>query len=309
MRAHIVTALVTFLFTLSVRAVDFDSRAWTGPGISVFVSGAQRGARTKNGGDETRFNPYAVALGFERATLGWSSGFSMSYETGHLKYASPGEYARILDRTLGFTLFGTRHFGDGFYGRGSIFLGFASQKLKGGYDGAGLRTANGQDRSIRLGAGLEFGKIYEIGSGLRFTPHAGFDYSLVPGSDISYKRAGDSGSLAWPHQNRYEIPLGLTLAKDFFLGEWIFTPSVDATLISAVGHIKDVNRSARPGFMSHTGSGWKTYGVGAGHWGGRLTAGVTMAKSRRFDLDLNYMYERHKNYRDHRVAVSAGVLF
>lgn len=309
MRKVLLAAIAFLVCAPAVPAVDFDNRVWSSPGASVFVSGLRRFARMNDGGARTGFNPYAVALGFEYATPGWSSGLAVSYETGHLRYESPGEYARIQDRTLGFTLFGTRRFGAGFYGKGSVFLGFASQRLRTGYDGTGPYAADGSDHSIRFGAGVEVGKIYEIGSGLRFTPHAGFDYASVPGSSVSYNRAGASGRVALPYQNTYEIPLGLALAKEFTVGDWTFTPSVDATLITAVGHIRERNKGARPGFASRTGAEWRVYGVGDGHWGGRITTGVKAVKAGRFDFDVNYVYERRRRHHDHRAVASVGASF
>lgn len=116
----------------------------------------------------------------------------------------------------------------------------------------------------------------------------------------------------WPNQNFYEIPLGVTFAKDFAVCDWVITPSVDLTLVTSVGHIKNRNMNGRAGFASLTGSdgsAWKVYGIGAENWGGRATAGVKAVKSERFDLDFNYTYEGRKKYYDHRLTASVGWSF
>lgn len=318
MRKMLLLAVALVLVGLNAKAVDFDTRACVTPNSEIFVSGMQRWVRMKDkdrnerGADKTRFTPTATAIGYQYNTQNWSAGLSVSYETGNLKYDwNPDEYVKVRDRTLGFTLFGKYTFGEGYYAKGSAFLGFASQKVKNGYVGTDSYNSNGTAHSTRFGASLEFGKVYELCSGLRLTPHVGFDYAYVPGKDIGY-RVNGAGSFDsdWPSQNTYEIPLGVTLARDFAVGcDWVLTPSIDATLISSVGHIKGRNMNSRPGFASRTGSEWKVYDINGGHWGGRVTAGLKAVKAEKFDVDVNYAYEGRKKYSDHRLTASLGFKF
>lgn len=321
MKKFILLVPVFLLAGVAAYAVDFDVKACVSPHSEIFVSGLQRFVSMKNGPDnrafsnrpdETRYSPTAVALGYQYSAQNWTAGLSASFETGDIRYVFyPDEFARIRDQTVGFTLFGTYQFGAGYYAKASAFLGFANQKLKDGFRTNSIYSSDGSVNSTRFGGSLEFGKEFDLANGLRITPHAGFDYAHIEGKGIPYLSNGASGYAApWPSQSFYEIPVGVTFAKDFSVSrDWVLTPSLDATLVSAIGNINDRNMNGRPGFVSRTGSDWKVYGVGAGHWGARVEAGVTAFKAGRFDLNVKYGFEGRKRYQDHRIALGFGMAF
>lgn len=315
MRKTLYAVLAAFLVTVTAQAVDFNTRACLNPQSEVFFAGMQRFVTMKNSKHDgerfskTKYKPTSLAMGYQYQTEQLTAGIAMSYEIGKIKYYDDDEFTKIRDRMFGFTLFGEYRFGCGYYAKGSAFVGFASQKLKSGYDGADKYTGNGSASSTRFGASLEFGKRFDFGNGFLVTPHVGFDYSYLPNKDIPYRDAGVPEESPWPSQNFYEFPIGVTLAKDYQCGDWVFTPSVDLTLVTSVGGIKNRNMNGRPGFASYNGSEWKVYGIGAGHWGGRATAGIKAVKAGRFDVDFKYAYEGRKKYNDHRLSASVGLAF
>lgn len=318
MRKTVLLAFALVLVGLNAKAVDFDTRACVSSNSEIFVSGMQRWVRMKDDRsniatpDKTRYTPTAFALGYQYNTQNWSAGMSVSYETGNVKYDwdDADVYAKVRDETYGATLFGTYRFGNGYYAKGSAFLGYASQKVKSGRDGGNSISSNGSVHSTRFGSSIEFGKVFEFCNSFRVTPHVGFDYAYTPGKDVPYRIGGTSFDASWAAHNTYEIPVAVTLAKDFAVGcDWVLTPSVDATLISSLGKYDSTNKNARPGFASRTGSEWKVYGIGADHWGGRITAGLKAVKSEKFDVDVNYAFEGRKHYTDHRLTASLGFKF
>lgn len=323
MRKLLGTSFALLLLCAVAPAVDFNSACYTNSNHEVFVSGFQRFATLKSGDgniSRTKYNPTAGAVGYQYSTPQWSAGLSMSFENGDAKHrfrdGADQAYFKVRDRTLGFTLFGTYTAPTkSWYAKGALFTGFSSQKAKNGYyniaGAAGRYGDDGSDDTTRFGASIELGKLYEFGDGFRLTPHVGFDYAHAPGDEIKFRdlTAGGSRYLTARSQNFYEVPLGVTLARDFTFCDWVLTPSVDLTLVSSFGNISADNMNYRTGFASNSGRDWKVYGVGADHWGGRITAGVRAVKSERFDLDLNYAYEGRKDYNDHRITAAFGIKF
>lgn len=315
MRKTLYVAMAAFLVAMTAQAVDFDTRACLNPQNEVFFSAMQRFVTMKNKThgdrmDKTKYKPTSLALGWQYSTEQLTAGVSTSYEIGKIKYYDDGDFAKVRDRMFGFTLFGEYRFGCGYYTKGSAFVGFASQKLKSGHDDTGLTfSSGGSTSSTRFGASLEFGKVFEIGDGFRVTPHVGFDYARYTGKNIPYSDISGDYAISQPSQNLYEFPIGVKLAKDFQYCDWVVTPSVDVTLVTSVGGIKNHNMNARPGFASRTGSEWKVYGITGDHWGGRITTGVKAVKAGRFDVDVNYAYEGRKKYNDHRLSATVGLGF
>ncbi|MCC8179658.1 MAG: autotransporter outer membrane beta-barrel domain-containing protein [Planctomycetes bacterium] len=315
--ASAVLALVCF----TASAVDFNPYSFQN-NSEILVSGLQRWATAKNGDgltDKTKYTSTASAVAYKYNTPMWSAGMSMSYEWGNSKNnfdlgAGDSDYLRIKDRTLGFTLFGEVRNPTGWYGKGSAYVGFADQKLKNGrYDIGGATGGYGRagsDHSTRWAASVEMGKVFDFGAVLRLTPHAGFDYAYQPSTSIGFTST-DFGreNFNTRSQNYYQFPIGVTFAKDFVNCDWVITPSIDLTFVPTVGHMKTSSINYHSGFSSFNVSEWKTYGVGAGHYGGRVTAGVTAVKTDKFDLGLNYSYEGRKKYDDHRITAGFGVRF
>lgn len=313
--------LAALLLSAPAMAVDFDPTCYTTTNHQVFTSVLQRYVTAKHSDgrmSKTKYDPTAVALGYKYTTgNGWESGITFSYEQGNAKrdgrWSGDDYRFKVRDRTYGFTLFGTYTDPTGWYTKGSAFVGFANQKLKNGNDSLGGRyRSDGSRSSTRFGASVELGKIYDFGDGFRVTPHVGFDYAHAPKDRIRVHDyvGGGRYHLNTDSQNFYEIPLGVGIAKDFVTYDWVVTPSLDVTMVSSFGNIKDENMNYRAGFASNVGlNNWKVYGVGADHWGGRVTAGVKAIKSDRFDVGLNYTYEGRKKYNDHRLAAVLGLKF
>jgi outer membrane autotransporter barrel domain len=314
MRKILFAIVAALVLSASVQALDFSTNAYQNPRHAIFVSTMQRFVSMRDKGgehvDKTKYAPTAFALGWQHAADRWTAGATMSYETGNVKMYDDDGYAKVRDQMLGFTLFGEYRFDCGYYAKASAFVGFANQKLKNGYyDNIDVYESDGTTHSTRFGASLEFGKRFDLANGFLITPHVGFDYGYYPGKGAKFIFQGDRYRINQPSQSVYEVPLGVTLAKNYAFCDWTITPSVDLTMITSIGNIKEYNRNARPGFASRTGSEWKVYGVGAGHWGGRITAGIQAVKAGRFGLDLKYSYEGRKKYNDHRLMANFGIGF
>ncbi len=323
MRKLFMIGLAVAAMSTAAMAVDFDSRACVAPNSTVFVSGMQRwvnahDSKTKYPFMKGKASPTAVALGYEYDTGRWSAGISASFEGDDAKMyhyeRGYNHYAKVEDRTIGFTLFGRYNMDNGYYAKGSAFIGFGRQEVDTGhaYDNGPLGSFTGRDHDNfgRYAASIEFGKDFDLVNGFRITPHAGFDYSRQASSSQNIRFASGAGANIYVRsQNFYEIPLGVTFAKDFAVCDWVLTPSVDLTMVTSVGGIKDENMNYRTGFASRTGSEWKVYGIGADHWGGRITAGIKANKSEKFDLGVNYAYEGRNNYSDHRLSATFGLSF
>lgn len=313
MRLGIAVAAFAAVLGTAAMAIDFNPQCYQNTNHEFFVSGFQRYTTLKSGDgvfNKTKYSPTAGAVGYRYSTPQWSGGLVVSYEGGRSKNYMGDDYLRIRDNTLGFTLFGRYNGMNGWYASSSLFTGFNNMKTRGGrIAGVGLSSAGGED-STYFAASLEVGKLYEFGDGFRMTPHAGIDYAHTPSMDLKYRvRGAGSFSDSMESQNFYEVPIGVTFAKDFVTCDWVITPSVDLTMVSSIGHMKDDSYNFRSGFASYDGSQWRVYGSGAEHWGGRITAGIKAVKSERFDLGVNYSYEGRKDYNDHRITAGIGLKF
>lgn len=314
MKKTLLLLLAAFMSVSFAYSVDFDAKACVTPHSEIFVSGLQRFVSAKNkdsSANKVESKPTSVAIGYQYVRDRWTTGLSLSYETGNRKIwdDSDDEFAKVRDRMFGFTLFGTYQSDCGYYVKSSAFLGFARTKVRSGYIGPDSISERGRDSSTRFGASIELGKEYAFGNDYRITPHVGFDYSYLPSEHRDYTVAGAAGRWNSVHQNFYEIPVGVTFAKDFVACDWVITPSVDLTFVPSVGKMKRGNMNIRTGFASRTGSEWKVYGIGADHCGGRVKAGIRAVKSERFDIDVNYAYEGRKKYHDHRISATLGFGF
>lgn len=325
MRKLCYLGLATFFLAAAAMAVDYNFNQSTPYPNGFFTSAFQRWATAKNDDGatgKTRYTGTATAFGYQRSTDQLTAGLAVSYEWGKSKndWSRPNgagyNYFRTRDRTLGFTLFGEyRAPVGGWYTQGQAFLGFVNQKVRDGHYSDGVNrvgTPGGSRRNSEVwGASLEFGKRYDFGDSFRLTPHVGFDYAHTAGKSFTtgYTAAGDAINYRNRSQNYYEIPLGVTFAKDWCFTDWVVTPSVDLTLVSAFGGMDHKNTNFNTGYASYNGSQWKVYGVGADHWGGRVTAGIKAVKAQRFDVDLYYGYEGRKDYNDHRLTAAFGVSF
>lgn len=296
----------------SVFAVDFNSNCYGTTNHEVFTSAFQRFVTAKSGkGDvnKTTYKPTAGLLGYRYSTPQWSAGVAVSYENGLSKNRLDDGIFRMREETLGVSLFGRYNGFSGWYAQSSFFTGFNRTRMRDGVTSNGWITPDGREKSTLFAATLELGKTYDFGEGTRITPHAGFNFSSTPGSDLRFAQNGNRETWNIKRQNYYEIPLGVTFAKDFYARDWVVTPSVDLTMIGTVGNMNDENYNVRSGFAAYDGSKWQVHGVGAGHWGGRVTAGINAIKSEKFDVGVSYAYEGRKKYSDHRITAGIGFKF
>lgn len=330
-----VCLFAVFLAGTSVAwSVDFYQGAFSGGNSEFVASYYQRFVTAKNrhsSFDKVKSNPAAGGIAYQYHNGDqWTAGLSISYEQGDIKaYSSDWNavgyrdiYNKLTNRNLGFTVFGKMNLFDGWYVKGSGHLGFNWLKLKhndwtqysaaGGYLGqGGDYYGRGNRSSTQFGLSLEGGKAFVVGDGFIITPHAGIDYSYTPKARIKVWDAatGFDNTLSIAHQNYFELPIGVMASKDFCAGDWTITPSVDLTVVPAVGNIKSDNMNYRTGFASFTGSDWKAYGVGGDHWGGRVSAGVKADMSKRAGMELKYAYEGRRKYDDHRLMLSGFIRF
>lgn len=287
-----------------------------------FVDSRKDGARY----NETKFNPTATAVGYRTQNEATNAVLAISSESGNSRsryYTDDGTVGtqggqKIRVQTLGITASGLMNGIDGFYSSGTIFVGLDRQKLRHGYDqqtNNGIVTSNESYRSrgsshnsMRIAIGWGAGKTIDLDNGLVLNAHMGFDYAHLSHDAIRRYGAGPD-SLGFPSQSVYEFPLGAGVATEAFAGDWRIRPGFDMTLVTTVGHIKHANRNYRSGFSAMTADGWRTYGIGSGHLGGRISTGVKIAKSQWFDLDMKYVLEKRRKYRDHRIDAGIGIAF
>lgn len=311
-RTRIGVAVVTALvLTGAAFAVDFRADCYQQSNHEIFTSAFQRFVTSKHSGDvrKTTAKPTAGLVGYRYSTPQLSAGIAVSYESGLSKnYLDNGNF-RMRDETLGISLFGKYTDVSGWYAQGSLFTGFNNKKVRDGHMGGVPLSYDGKDSSTYFAGALELGKNFEFGAGTRVTPHAGFNYAFAPSSDLRVREGNASRRYDVGRQNFFEIPVGVTFARDFYAADWVLTPAVDLTMISSVGNVKDENYNYRSGFSAYDGSKWLVHGVGSGHWGGRVSAGINAVKSERFDVGVNYTYEGRKKYDDHRITAGVGIKF
>lgn len=293
-------------------AVDFNANCYQLSNHEVFTSAFQRFVTSKHRGGgvrKTTVDPTAGLIGYRYSTPQLSGGVALSYEVGNSKnYTDVGNF-RLREETYGVSLFGKYTDLSGWYAQSSLFTGFNRQKARDGFMNGLPVSRDGKDTSTYFAATLEVGKLYEFGAGTRVTPHLGVNYAFAPASDVKVFEGANRTSYDFKRQNFFEIPLGVTFAKDFHAADWVLTPSVDLTMISSVGNLNDENYNYRRGFAAYDGSKWQVHGVGGGHWGGRVTAGINAVKSDRFDVGVSYAYEGRKKYDDHRISAGVGIKF
>lgn len=302
------------LLSSAAYAASFDTSCYSQSNHEIFVSGFQRfvtAKNRKNGGiNKTKARPTAGLLGYRYSTPQWSAGVAVSYEASNPKNYMDNGMFRMRDETIGVSLFGKYNGMSGWYAQAAFFTGFNDKKVRDGNYGADRISGNGSESSTYYAAMLETGRLFELGSGMRVTPHLGLNYSYTPEDDLRYRdSANASQRLSLKHQNYLEIPLGVTLAREFCAADWKVTPSVDLTLVSTVGNINDENYNYRSGFAAYDGSKWQVQGIGGGHWGGRFSAGINAVKSEKIDLGVSYTYEARKKYNDHRIMAGVGFKF
>lgn len=306
-----VAVAAVLALTGAAYAANFNADCYQTTNHEVFTSAFQRFVTAKHSGGvrKTTTKPTAGLLGYRFSTPQLSAGLALSYENGLSKnYGDFGNF-RMRDETIGISLFGKYTGFSGWYAQSSFFTGFNRKRVQDGVVN-GLRISrNDRDSSTYLAATLELGKVFEFGEGTRVTPHAGFNYAFAPASHLRASSAAGSQRYNFRRENFYEIPVGVTFAKDFYAADWVVTPSVDLTFVGSPGHTNNENYNYRSGFAAYDGSKWLVHGIGSGHYGGRVTAGINAVKSDRFDVGVSYTYEGRKKYDDHRISAGVGIKF
>lgn len=285
--------------------VDFSSRAYDcAPNQTVFVSAFQRYVRLKDSdGPDNRYNPTAGAVGYVYSQGMWEVGAAFSYEHGTRKYKTGNSGFKVQSDIPGISLFGTVRNPTGWYVEGTAFVGYGTFKSKDLWDGGNRLGSGDRNHKTMFAASLEAGKVFDFGYDMALTPHLGVDYAYAPREN--YARNGLGANFA--SQSYWEIPLGVTLSRTFHYGAWSFTPRADATLVTSLGKIDNMN--ANPGFAYRTGRGWKVAAIGGDHVGARLSAGLDAKVGDRTTLGIDYTYEGRKHYNDHRISALLGWSF
>lgn len=297
------------LATGIASGVDFSYRSLQGgyPYSTVFASGLQRFARLKNNDNNlnTRYNPTAGAVGYLYSQEYWQAGASFSYEYGNRKYDFGDGSMKVRSSTPGIALFGTLLRPDGWYLEGSAYAGF--NRLKGrdfNDNGVWHGDSNSKTRT-QFAASLELGKSFIFDNNFVLTPHVGLDYAHSPGESYRFADGSIVGNNS--SENFWEVPIGVGLSRTFLCGNWAITPFADATLVSSIGHMDNMN--AYPGFSYRTAREWKTTGIAGDHWGGRFRTGVNTKLNDRTSIDVDYTFEGRSGYRDHRISAMLGWSF
>ncbi|MCC8179956.1 MAG: autotransporter outer membrane beta-barrel domain-containing protein [Planctomycetes bacterium] len=305
-------AAIIIVVGTAAMAVDFNSQCYQNTNHEIFVSGLKRFTTLKNSDgvyNKTKYSPAAGSVGYRYSTPQWSAGLAFSYEGGQSKNYFEDGHIRISDDTLGVTLFGRYTAPTGWYASSALFIGFNRIKTRGGQVTGFRLSSDGSEDHTYFGASVELGRRFEFGDCFRFTPHVGIDYSYAPATAVNYYIAGISDGNTMSDQNFFEIPVGVAFAKDIVTCDWVITPSLDLTMVSSIGGMGQDSYNFRSGSASYDGSQWRVYGVGADHWGARVTAGIKAVKSERFDMGINYTYEGRKDFDDHRIMAGLGFTF
>lgn len=307
-----VAMAAALVLTGAAFAVDFDADCYRLTSHEIFTSGFQRfvtSKSTKGVLRKTTARPTAGLVGYRYSTPQLSAGLAVSYEAGNSRNYSDAGMFRLRDETIGVSLF-SRYTGfSGWYAQSSLFGGYNRKEARDGVVNGVAISRNGRDSSNYFAATLELGRQFDLNNGLRITPHAGFNYSYAPSSELRVRENGAPARWDVDSQNFFDIPVGVTFAREFSASDWTVTPSVDLTLVGTVGGIDRENYNYRYGFAAYDGSKWQVHGVGSGRWGGRVTAGINALKADRFDVGVNYSYEGRKRYEDHRITAGVGVRF
>lgn len=265
---------------------------------------------------ESKSSPTAVAVGYVFSRDCWYAGATLSFETETRTHETSTQrdifYNKIRNETYGLTLFGRLNTTNGYYVKGSGVIGYRHSKAKQSYlEFLGLGRDELQkgdvDRGSSAGLSVEFGKDFLLDENWGITPHLGFDYSYNQKSEYDFGFPGQIalGKIKWDRRHSLEIPLGVKLSKTAYYGPWAVTGFVDATFIASIGR-RDVWHT---GFSSRTADEWKVYGIGGGHYGGRLKGGFTTRYNERLTMGIDYTYEGRKRYNDHRVSATFGLAF
>lgn len=313
MRRTLALGLIAAIGCMSAMGADFYNRSFQCDyyNSTVFVSGFQRFARLRNSDNQlhTRYNPSAVALGYTYSRDIWTVGAAFTYESGQRRYRDGffDDSYRVRSHTPGISLFGGVKLPSGWYADANLFTGFSTLKARSYQDAFGYISRGNTVHNTQFAAGLEVGKAFDMSGGFRIKPHVGFDYAYSPGERYRFNDGVDIISIAQKRQNFFEIPLGVSFSKAFDCGNWTITPEVDVTLVNSIGRMDGLNHY--PGFAAMTNSGWKVYGIGGGHIGGRVTTGVNAKMNERTSFGLDYTYEGRKGYNDHRLSAMVGWSF
>lgn len=307
-RLSLILGVVLLTFGVACGA-DFYADCFQEPSSTVFVSGFQRFVSLKNNdGIPNKYNPTAGAVGYVYRANPWFVGASLSYEQGIRRYNVPGLLSGRIDSDLpGVTLFGGWSNPDGWYAKGSTFIGYNTLKAKNLATPVGWVSGD-KDHSTQFGASLELGKAFTMAYDLTLKPHVGFDYSRAQGESYTMSAGGvPAFPLSIGSQNFYEIPIGVSFSRTFHTGNWAITPEVDVTMVNSLGHIDNMNYY--PGFASRTADEWKVYGIGGDNLGARIRAGVNAKVNSRTSMGLDYTYEGRSGYNDHRISALVGWSF
>lgn len=316
-RRLILGATALLFCCLVAQGANFSSRSYEcATNQTVFFSGFQRFANLKNGdGDvNTKYNPTAGAIGYVYNQGQWHAGAAFSYENGTRKYdyRTVDASYRIRSSTPGISIFGGMETPNGWYVDTAAFLGFGSYKSKrfdAAMGGNRVHVGSGNNQhNTNFALSLEGGKIFQLPSDFLVTPHIGIDYAYTSGETYRFMDGGTTYRMAAINsQNYFEIPLGVSFSKMFYMGNLTLTPKVDLTMVNSFGGMDTMN--SQPGFAYRTAKGWRVAGGGGDHVGGRITAGMDAKLGDRTSFGVDYTYEARKRYHDHRISAMFGLAF
>lgn len=252
-----------------------------------------------------KFHSSAAMAGYKRTNGIWNFGATLSFEEGRENLHS---FTNVRSSTSALGLFGGIRHHSGFYGQALLFYGRSNHRAKfTSTAGMGFPTSDIAASKIGrdfFGAGIEIGGEFGIGNYWTMRPHLG-TLALIPDrNNYRFYQNGHLFAVLVRESKRHaiEVPLGVHISREFFLGDSVLAPFVDATVFHAL------RSNTFGGISAHNGISWNAYGVGAEDLGGRFTAGASY-KIKNIDLGLSYTYEARDGFDGHQASLAFSLGF
>ena len=253
-----------------------------------------------------RFDPYTLAIGYDRRIGSWTFGVAAQYADGDLK-ARNNIAKTDITSLIGSLYAGYTH--GGFYANASFSAGMGWNDVVTHYNRFASQSKGSYDSSI-VGGNLELGYEFSLpGSPIGITPHVGLDYAHVRTDSFTEhsKNGAPVRHFGKSNTDMAEIPLGVTLAGDFTAGcSTTVRPYIDAAYIRSVG---DVASSVTASFVGAPGSAWTAQDIGEARNAFRIKAGFQARFNDRVTVDLTYGARLRSGYRDHSGSISFSTGF
>lgn len=255
-----------------------------------------------------KYDPFSLALGYDRECGAWLFGAAFQYANGDVK-ARNGTAKTEVDSALATVYTAFRQ--GAFYVTAGLEAGLGWNDVTTNYAALG-RSARGKYDSALFGANFELGYDFSMGcsDSFRITPHIGMEYANLRTEAFSEKSDNSAPTRRFhkTHGDFANIPVGVALVKDFTVSgsSAVVTPRLDVAYVRNIG---DVDNSVTASFIGIPGGAWTASDVKSKRNTIRIGAGVSASMNNRTQLGLTYVAELRNGYRNHAGLFSASVGF